>query len=138
MLPRGPRKGCKWLSYVIQIMNLKRHLFYILLFFFAWRGDTNRMDITNVKLKLTICSQYRKMFILIKYRRKRNQVQSAKILLLPPKYKIVMVPSNHSNFQYCVSNNELFSIVPCKVITHNPLCILFGISSLLIFWWFYF
>ena len=39
--------------------------------------------------------------------------------------------SNHSNFQYCDSNIELFSIAPCKAITLNPLCILFGISSLL-------
>jgi hypothetical protein len=36
-------------------------------------------------------------------------IQSAKILLLLPKY-------------------ELFSIAPCKVITLNPLCTLFGIS----------
>jgi hypothetical protein len=33
---------------------------------------------------------------------------------------------------YC--NYELFSIAPCKVITLNPLCILFGISSLLFLW----
>ena len=30
-------------------------------------------------------------------------------------------------------NIGLFSIVSCKVITHNPLCILFSISSLLLF-----
>ena len=58
-----------------------------------------------------------------------------KILLLPPKYEIIMVPSNHSNFQYCDSQIGLSSIAPCKVITLNPLCILFGISSLLLFWW---
>jgi hypothetical protein len=51
------------------------------------------------------------------------QVHSAKILLLPSKYEIIMVPSNHS----------FFSIAPCKVITLNPLCSLFGISSLLLF-----
>ena len=51
--------------------------------------------------------------------------QSAKILLLPSKYKIIMVLSNHSNFQYCDSNIGLFSIAPCKVITLNPLYILF-------------
>ena len=46
------------------------------------------------------------------------------ILLLPPKYEIIMVLSNHS----------FFSIAPCKVITLNPLCILFGgINSLLLF-----
>ena len=56
-------------------------------------------------------------------------LQSAKILLLPPKYEINMLPSNHSCFQYCDSNIGLFSIVPSKVITLNPLCILFGISS---------
>ena len=42
-----------------------------------------------------------------------------------------MVLSNHEFFQYCDSKIELFSIAPCKVITLNPLCILFGISSLL-------
>ena len=56
-----------------------------------------------------------------------------KILLLPPKYEIIMVPSNHLDFQYCDSNIELFSIAPCKDITLNPLCILFCISSLLFF-----
>ena len=49
-----------------------------------------------------------------------------------------MVPSNHSNFQYCDSNIGLFSIAPCEVITLNPLCIPFGISSLLLFWWLFF
>jgi hypothetical protein len=44
-----------------------------------------------------------------------------------------MLPSNYSFFQYCDSNFGLFSIAPCKVITLNPLCILFGISSLLFF-----
>ena len=62
-------------------------------------------------------------------------IQSTKMLLLPPKYKIIIMPSNHSNFQYCDSNIGLFSIAPCKVITLNSLCILFGISSLLLFWW---
>ena len=73
------------------------------------------------------------------YREKANaiqicyEVQSAKILLLPPKYEIIMLSSNHSFSQYCDSNIGLFSIAPCKVITLNPLCILFGISSLLLF-----
>ena len=58
-----------------------------------------------------------------------SKVQSAKILLLPPKYEIIMVPSNHSFFQYCNSNIGLFFIAPCKVITLNPLGIVFGISS---------
>ena len=48
-----------------------------------------------------------------------------KILLLPLKYEIIMVQFNHS----------FFFIAPCKVITLNPLCILFSISSLLLFWW---
>ena len=52
-------------------------------------------------------------------------LKSAKILLLPPKYEIIMVPSNQSFFQYCDSNIELFFIAPCKVITLNPLCSLF-------------
>ena len=38
-------------------------------------------------------------------------------------------------FQYSDSNIGLFFIIPCKVNTLNPLCILFGISSLLLFWW---
>ena len=62
-------------------------------------------------------------------------IPSAKILLLPPKYEIIMLPSNQSFFQYCDSNIGLLSIGPCKVITLNPLCILFGISSLLLFLW---
>ena len=59
-----------------------------------------------------------------------NYIRSAIILLLPPKYEIIMVPSNRSSFQYCDSNIGLFSIAPCKVVTLDPLCILFGISSL--------
>ena len=55
------------------------------------------------------------------------------MLLLPSKYEIIMLPSNHSFFQYCDCNNGLFSIAPCKVVTLNPLCILFGFSSLLLF-----
>ena len=55
-----------------------------------------------------------------------DDIQSAKIVLLPPKYEIIMVPSNHSFFQYCDSNIGLFSIAPCNVITLNPICILFG------------
>ena len=62
-------------------------------------------------------------------------LQSAKVLLLTPKYKIIMVLSNHSFFQYCDSNIGLFSIAPGKVITLNPLSILFGISCLLFFLW---
>ena len=64
---------------------------------------------------------------------KQEHLQSTEILLLPPKYEIIMVPSNHSFFQYCKSNIGLFSIAPCKVITPNPLCILFCIVSLLLF-----
>ena len=36
-------------------------------------------------------------------------------------------------FQCCDSNIGLFTIAPCKVISPNLLCILFGISSLLSF-----
>ena len=60
-----------------------------------------------------------------------GHLQSAKILLLPPKYEIIMLPSNHSFFIH--RNIGLFFIAPFKVIILNPLCILFGISSLLIF-----
>ena len=49
-------------------------------------------------------------------------IYSAKILLLPPKYEKIMVPFI---FQHCDSNIGLFSIAPYKVITLNPLCILF-------------
>ena len=31
-------------------------------------------------------------------------IQSTKILLLPPKFEIIMLPSNYSFFQYCDSN----------------------------------
>ena len=55
-----------------------------------------------------------------------------KILLVPPKYEIIMVPSIHSFFQYCDSKIGK----TCKVITLNPLCIFFFcITSLLLFWW---
>ena len=53
--------------------------------------------------------------------------------MLPPKCEIIMVPSNHSFFQYCDRNIGLFSIAPCKVITLTPFCILSGISYLLLF-----
>ena len=48
-------------------------------------------------------------------------LQSAKILLLIPKYEIIMVPSNHSFLGY--RNIGLLSIAPFSVITLNPLCI---------------
>ena len=64
---------------------------------------------------------------------KKGLLKSAKILLLPPKYEIIMVLSNHAFFQYCDSNIGLSSITPCKVINLNPFCILFGICSLLLF-----
>ena len=54
-----------------------------------------------------------------------TRIQSAKILLLPPKYEIIMLPSNHSFFQYCDSNIGLFLIAPCKVFTPKLLCIFF-------------
>ena len=43
-------------------------------------------------------------------------IQSAKILLLPPKCEIIRVSSNHSFFQYCESNIGLFSIASHLVI----------------------
>ena len=55
-----------------------------------------------------------------------------KILLLPPKYEIIMVPSNHSIFQYCDSNIGLLSIAPCKVITLNPFWYQFFASFLMV------
>ena len=49
-------------------------------------------------------------------------------IIATTKYEIIVVPSNHSFLRI-----GLFPIAPCKVITLNPLCILFGISSLLLF-----
>ena len=49
------------------------------------------------------------------------KIQSAKVLLLPPKYEIIMLPFNHLLFRYCNSNIGLFSIAPCKVINLFPL-----------------
>ena len=40
----------------------------------------------------------------------KPSIQSAKILLQSPKYGIIMVQSNNSNFQYCVSNIGLLDI----------------------------
>ena len=33
-------------------------------------------------------------------------LKSVKISMLPPKYEIIMVPSNHSFFQYCDSDSD--------------------------------
>ena len=46
-----------------------------------------------------------------------NSFHLQKILLLPPKYEIIMFLFYHSN--------SLFSIAPRKVITLNPLCFFF-------------
>ena len=54
-----------------------------------------------------------------------------KILLLPPKYEIIMLPSHYSFFQYWDSNIRLFSIAPCKVITLNPFWYQFFASFLM-------
>ena len=70
---------------------------------------------------------------LFNHHKSERVVQATKKLLLPPKYEIIMVPSNQPFFQYCDSNIVLFSITPCKVITLNQFCILFGISSLFFF-----
>ena len=45
------------------------------------------------------------------------------------RYRIVMVLSNCSFFQYCY----VFSIAHCTIIALNLLCFIFGISSLLLF-----
>ena len=60
-------------------------------------------------------------------------IQSAKILFVPPKYEIIVVPSNYSFFQYCDSNIGQIYIAPCKVIAFNLFCFIYGISSLLLF-----
>ena len=53
------------------------------------------------------------------------------MLLVHPKYEIIMVLSNCPFFQYCDSNIGLFSIAPCKVIALKLCCLFFGISTLL-------
>ena len=45
-----------------------------------------------------------------------HSIDAKEYILLPPKYEIIMLPSNHSFFQYCNSNIGLFSIAPCKVL----------------------
>ena len=106
--------------------------------FVCWKciSSLNGSTIKIILIHWTIIikSKIHRIASLIKRQISILYVQSAKILLLPPKYEIIMLPTNHSNFQYCDSNIGLFSISPCKVITLNPLCILFGIS-LLLFWW---
>ena len=60
-------------------------------------------------------------------------VQSTKNIIGPPKYEIIMVPSNFFLILYCDSNIGLFSIASCKVITLNLLCFIDSISSFLFF-----
>ena len=55
------------------------------------------------------------------------------MLLVRPKYEIIMVLSNYSFFQDYYSNIGLFSIAPYKVIALNLRCFIYGISSLLLF-----
>ena len=49
-------------------------------------------------------------------------LQSAKILLVPPKCKTITVLSNCYFPQYCNSNSGLSSIAPCIVITLDIVC----------------
>ena len=58
-------------------------------------------------------------------------MQSAKILLVPPKYERVIVLSDYLFFQYCDSNIGLFSIDSCKVSALFFLSLLYFISLLL-------
>ena len=74
----------------------------------------------DFQLKYGFCLKTPKLRI---WDRNWPKLQSAKILLLPSKYELIMVPANHSCFQYCDSNIRLFFIAPCEVITLNPLCI---------------
>ena len=62
-----------------------------------------------------------------------KDIQSAKNIIATNKIRNNYVGIQSFIFQYCDSNIGLFSIAPCKVITPNPFCILFGISSLLLF-----
>ena len=43
------------------------------------------------------------------------------------------IRNNYGVIQSIIHNIGLFSIAPCKIITFNPLSILFGISTLLLF-----
>jgi hypothetical protein len=60
-------------------------------------------------------------------------LQRAKILLLPPKYEIIMLPSHHSFFQYCDSNIGLFSIAPHLVIASHIVIALPTIATAIVF-----
>ena len=50
-----------------------------------------------------------------------------------PKLKIIMVLSNWYFFRYCNSQYWIFAIASCKAITLYLLCLIYGISSLLLF-----
>jgi hypothetical protein len=58
-----------------------------------------------ILLYIVICLTYHSIILL----------QLAKILLLPPKNEIIMVPYKHSFFQYCDSNIGLFSMLLVKL-----------------------
>ena len=60
-------------------------------------------------------------------------IYSMKILLLTPKFEIMMSSSKHLFCQYCYSNIGLFSIALCKVMALNLLCFIYGIISFLLF-----
>ena len=63
---------------------------------------------------------------------KKDNLKSAKILLVTQKYEIVIMLSLYSFFKYCDSNIGLFSIAPCKVFALNCFA-LFLVSALLLF-----
>ena len=86
-----------------------------------WEGEgmsCTRLAPLEIVWYMTFCSVRKYIYLYL-------GIQFLKILLLPPKYKIITVPSNYLFFQYSNSTIGLFSIAPCKVITLDPLCILF-------------
>ena len=128
-----------WVLYKDSETMQNKAILYILVFEFLIVYSSFRLPFSHFALKWLCLSK--RLIVKKHYCHKVWEllsvtiIQLAKISLLPPKYEIIMVPSNHSNFQYYDSNIGLFSIAPCRVITLNPLCILFCISSLLLFWW---
>ena len=108
--------------YLYIFLSVSIYLSFYLFIFFSFLIFIYLSILISIYLSF---SQYMNIMFLFDYISINHvyYIKSAKILLLPPNYVIIIAPSNHSNF----------SNAPCKVITHNSLCILFGISSLLLF-----
>ena len=78
------------------------------------------MPILQFPWTFNFCATWRNIGkVSIKFTKTSFYVQLTKILLLPQKFKIIMLPSTHSFFQYCDSNIWLFTIVPPLFIASN-------------------